>query len=188
MVKNSEWGAVAYLAQSSYGTNGEKIQRNSSNYVTGGSSTGVYTDNVNQSTTYNPYGVYDMNGTSWEYVAAYVNNGASNLSNGGDITSTVAQSTKYKTVYPSTVNNGSDASEADYVLNANVRGDAVYETSNSHRDVNSWFWAESDFPDSNYPFFGRGSLFYNINGGAFCFNQGDGLGYNFVTCRLALVF
>lgn len=188
MVKNSEWGAVAYLSQSSYGTNGVKVQQNISNYITGESSTGVYTDNVNQSTTYNPYGVYDMNGTSWEYVAAYVNNGASNLLNGGDITSTVAQSTKYKTVYPSTVNNGSDVPEADYALNANVRGDAVYETSKSYANAFAWFWAESYFPDSGYPFFGRGGFFYNHNGGVFCFNNGDGTGYNFVTCRLALVF
>ena len=38
--------------------------------------------NVNQSTTGNIYGIYDMNGTSWEYVAGVLD---SKLSNGSKI-------------------------------------------------------------------------------------------------------
>lgn len=35
MVKNDEWGAVAYLSQSSYGKNAEVYINNSSTYITG---------------------------------------------------------------------------------------------------------------------------------------------------------
>lgn len=79
MMKNIEWGAVAYLAESKYGRNGTEIAMNSSNYKTGA---GNYASNVNQSTTGNIYGIYDMNGTSWEYVAGVLD---SKLSNGSKI-------------------------------------------------------------------------------------------------------
>ena len=71
MIKNMEWGAIAYLSHSMYGTctNGTctKITPNTnSSYYTGG---GSYKTNINQSTTSNIYGVYDMAGGGWEAVA-----------------------------------------------------------------------------------------------------------------------
>ena len=91
MMKNSEWGAVAYLSRSSYGKNGEIWINNSSSYITGsagnsasaGSNVGTTNDytstqGVNASTTGTVYGIYDMSGGAYEYVAAYVNNGNSN--------------------------------------------------------------------------------------------------------------
>ena len=76
MAKNSEWGAVAYLAHSKYGTNGKAIGKNENqSHYTGGSNseTTIYTENKSQSTTGNATGVYDMNGGAWEFVANYVN-------------------------------------------------------------------------------------------------------------------
>ena len=66
MMKNIEWGAVAYLAESRYGRNGTEVTVNNKNSMTG---QGDYVANVTQSTTGNIYGIYDMNGTSWEFVA-----------------------------------------------------------------------------------------------------------------------
>ena len=66
MMKNSEWGAAAYLAQSKYGINKE-VTRND-NSLTGG---GDYAANVNQSTTGNITGIYDMSGGLWERVMGY---------------------------------------------------------------------------------------------------------------------
>ena len=55
MMKNSEWGAVAYLAQSSYGRNKHEVEINDgSGMVTGD---GNYESNVGQSTTKNVTGI-----------------------------------------------------------------------------------------------------------------------------------
>ena len=70
LIKNLEWGAVAILAHSKYGrcennTCTEVTKNASDTYTTGG---GAYTTNLDQSTTGNIYGVYDMSGGSYEYV------------------------------------------------------------------------------------------------------------------------
>ena len=98
MMKNVEWGAVAYLTQSKYGQmrtggNGQVYINNfwpdsNSSYAQpgfggAGADTAV-TTNINEvneynttngakaSTTGNVYGIYDMSGGAIEYVAAYV--------------------------------------------------------------------------------------------------------------------
>lgn len=69
MIKNNEWGAVAYFAQGKCGISRAgtyiEIEENSSTYVTGGSN---YQTNVGQSTTGNVYGVYDMAEGANEFV------------------------------------------------------------------------------------------------------------------------
>ena len=84
-MKNSEWGAIAYLSASQYGkipTKNELEESYVENGITkyreyaGGKD---YIKNTAQSTTGNISGVYDMNGGAWEYVAAYLDNGMENL-------------------------------------------------------------------------------------------------------------
>ncbi|MDD4066561.1 MAG: hypothetical protein PHH22_01125 [Clostridia bacterium] len=70
LIRNCEWGAVAYLAQSKYGRHGVQVGMNSSNYITGAS--------VTQSTTGNKYVVFDMNGGAWEFVAAGLSTNVAN--------------------------------------------------------------------------------------------------------------
>ena len=93
MMKNTEWGAVAYLSHSKYGINTEVRINNNSNYLTGyaatdgtdqSSSLGTYgtTSDITRpyntetgykaSTTGNITGIYDMSGGAWEYVAGYM--------------------------------------------------------------------------------------------------------------------
>ncbi len=98
MMKNTEWGAVAYLSHSVYGLGGEININNNQNYVTGyGAAAGTKQDtrlgtygaaapkvntDITQSyntlaghlasTTGNITGVYDMSGGAWEYMAAYM--------------------------------------------------------------------------------------------------------------------
>lgn len=89
MIKNSEWGAVAYLSVSEYGKVPMKNGKGSNNATVGyynlltgyqGSANEYNTaDGVKASTTHNVYGVYDMNGGANERVASYLNNGSSNL-------------------------------------------------------------------------------------------------------------
>ena len=77
MMKNTEWGAVAYLSQSIYGKNSEVTINDNEDYYTGGGNGTTYRSNVNQSTTGNVTGIYDMSGGAWEYVAAYEGSGSS---------------------------------------------------------------------------------------------------------------
>jgi len=75
MMKNSEWGAVAYLSHSKYGVNREVYINNSDAYYTGrsggnvGGSTAintVYTDQTSMMQ-YNKYGFYTWDGYLLEY-------------------------------------------------------------------------------------------------------------------------
>ena len=75
MIKNMEWGAVAYLSHSKYGVNREVYINNSSSRYTGrsggnvGGSTpinGTYTDQTS-TTQYNSYGFYTYDGYLLEY-------------------------------------------------------------------------------------------------------------------------
>ena len=72
MLKNSEWGAVAYLTESQYGRNGTEvtINNNGITYFTGGGDNNAYITNTPQSSTGNVYGIYDLSGNAHEYVAA----------------------------------------------------------------------------------------------------------------------
>ena len=85
MMKNIEWGAVAYLKQSNYGLGITDITINSNNSYTGGGSGTSYKTNIGQSTSGNITGVYDMSGGAYEYVMGnYVKtNGSSGLTVSG---------------------------------------------------------------------------------------------------------
>ena len=155
MMKNDEWGAVAYLSKSKYGKNAEVDINSDSSYYTGGGSGNAYVTNVGQSTTGTVHGVYDMSGGAWEYVAAYVNNGNSNLTNYGS--SLVNGDAKTKNVYNKA---SSDNNTNNYNANSGKYGDAVYETSaKGNSSSSSWYGDCSYFPNASYPFFGRGGSY-----------------------------
>ena len=84
MIKNMEWGAVAYLKQSQYGLEDVDIaiNNNGTTYYTGGGASNAYKDNITQSTTGNIYGVYDMSGNAWERVMGNVVNSSGEFSLG----------------------------------------------------------------------------------------------------------
>ena len=197
MMKNDEWGAVAYLSKSKYGKQNEEVWiNNSGSYITGsagnsasaGSNTGTTNDytstqGVKASTTGTVYGVYDMSGGAWEYVAGYVNNGNSSLTSYGS--SLVNGDAKTKNVYSK---GSSDNNTNNYNANSGKYGDAVYETSASGSSSTSWYGDYSYFPYSSYPFFYRGGYY---SGGsrerAFSFNNADGAFYDGVSFHPVLV-
>ncbi len=91
LMKNIEWGAVAYLTTSKYGVTPtinsaySFIGENKFNNYPGGENN-AYAKNIKQSTTGNVTGIYDMNGGAGEYVATYFTNNHSFLSGcGGEI-------------------------------------------------------------------------------------------------------
>ena len=187
MMKNDEWGAVAYLSKSKYGKETEEVWiNNSSSFITGsagnsasasintGTTDYTSTQGVKASTTGNVYGVYDMSGGTWEYVAAYVNNGNGNLTSNGS--SLVNGDEKTKNVYTKA---NSDSYENNYQQNKGVYGDAVYETSTSGSESTSWYGDYSYFPYSSSPFFIRGGGHNGgSNAGVFYFSGSGGNGIN----------
>ena len=184
MMKNDEWGAVAYLSKSKYGKNAEVDINSDSSYYTGGGSGNAYVTNVGQSTTGTVHGVYDMSGGAWEYVAAYVNNGNSNLTNYGS--SLVNGDAKTKNVYSK---GSSDSRDNNYSANSGKYGDAVYETSaNGNSSSSSWYGDYSYFPYTSNPFFIRGG-YYNGGAGAgvFYFNYYNGSSDSYDSFRPVLV-
>ena len=185
MMKNDEWGAVAYLSKSKYGKQTEEVTINSnSSYYTGGGSGNTYVNNGAQSTTGNVYGVYDMSGGAWEYVAGYVNNGNGNLTSYGS--SLVNGDAKTKNVYTKA---STDNNTNNYNQNASKYGDAVYETSaNGNTSNGSWYGDYSYFPSSSVPFFVRGGgCSSGSNAGVFAFSDFAGSTYSDISFRPVLV-
>ena len=198
MMKNDEWGAVAYLSKSKYGKQNEEVWiNNSSSYITGsagnsasaGSNTGTTNDytstqGVKASTTGTVYGVYDMSGGAWEYVAGYVNNGNSSLTSYGS--SLVNGDAKTKNVYSKA---SSDNNTNNYNANSGKYGDAVYETSaNGNSRNSSWYGDYSFFPDTSYPFFWRGGYYIGgTDAGVFSFDDNSGDSNSYYSFRPVLV-
>ena len=150
MLKNSEWGAVAYLTESKYGRNGTEVGMNNKNYIT---AMGDIVANTPQSSTGNETGIYDLGGGATERVAAYLQ--GESTSNGNSLVSETNK--KFVTVYTGT------NESTDYKL-----GDATYETKNWHSD-------NANFVDSNLPFFGRGGYYFDAsNAGVFYYNRING--------------
>ena len=199
MAKKSEWRAVAYLGQSRYEINKQKVQNNDNEgYITGGSDDEgtIYKINKMQSTTYNAYGVYDMNGGGWERVAGYVDyvDNSEYLEEYGGIevgdiygadSTERATSTAYKTVYEA---NGMTQLD-NYNLSEKRKGEAIWETSNSYLDsVGSWFYAYADFPVYSYPFLARGGISKSQYAGLFFFDNSNGIDINYCTFRSIIIF
>ncbi len=147
MMKNIEWGAVAYLKQSIYGLGITDVANNSSFY-NGGTS---YKTNTGQSTTGNITGVYNMSGGYEEYVMGNYNKTAG--SSGLTISTVPAE---HIDIYSGTS------------VSASHLGDALGETA-------GWYGVFAFFVDSSHPWFGRGgNCNYGDNAGVFSFVSYDG--------------
>ena len=176
MLKNSEWGAVAYLTHSQYGRNGTEIATNNSSEcitgMSGGTPNATSSDSMYEynnmekgilaSSTGNVYGIYDLSGGAWEYVAAYYENGT-DLSKGNSFVENTEEHlvTKYS--------------------NLGIVGDATEET-------NGWNGDIAYFINMDFPFFRRGGR-YDDNDfpGVFYFNRETGAEYNMASFRICIV-
>ena len=179
----------AYSIKSGYHNSSSYITGSAGNSASAGSNTGTTNDytstqGVKASTTGTVYGVYDMSGGAWEYVAGYVNNGNSSLTSYGS--SLVNGDAKTKNVYSKA---SSDNNTNNYNANSGKYGDAVYETSaNGNTGNGSWYGDYSNFPNAGFPFFIRGGNCNNgTNAGVFYFNDYDGNSYSTYSFRPVLV-
>ena len=156
MMKNIEWGAVAYLKQSNYGLGITDITINSnSSFYTGGGTGTSYKTNIGQSTSGNITGVYDMSGGAWEYVMGNYNKTAG--SSGLTVSGVPAE---HIDIYAGTS------------VNYSHLGDALGETA-------GWYSDYANFVNSSDPWFVRGcSYYYGDSAGVFYFSSSTGGGDN----------
>ncbi len=194
IIKNSEWGAVAYLSQSKYGklgneqysgANKEVYQNKSDQFITGCSYGSppptinspsdygchyTYDVNINgtgASTTGTIYGIYDMNGGSWEYVMGNYND---TVESSGFISMPDA---KYYNKYTST--------------DGNTACNGIACISHGLSETSSWYSDSHTMATQEYSWLLRGSG-YNASsfGGIFHFTGVSG-GYNiYDTFRLVI--
>ena len=163
MMKNIEWGAVAYLKQSNYGLGITDITINSGGTITGGGSGTSYKTNTGQSTTGNITGVYDMSGGAWEYVMGNYNKTAG--SSGLNVSGIPAE---HIDIYSGTS------------VSASHLGDATGETA-------GWYDDYAYFVSSSIPWFERGGNCDNgDDAGVFYFDGSTGDGFTGYGFRVAL--
>ena len=146
LLKSSEWGAVAYLAYSTAWNTGA-AKNVSEEYLTGG---GDYINNTEQSTSRNAYGIYDMSGAAYEFVAAYKT--THNPSRVGNIVNTNILAAKYV-----------DSIEIGF----NDIGHALSETKQWTDDQATDM--DSDYPVLNRGYYGTGTS--TTNAGLFSYNR-----------------
>ena len=207
MMKNTEWGAVAYLSHSKYGINTEININNNSSFKTGYSAlplTNQQTypgasgngDSYNlayntkigykASTSGNISGIYDMSGGAWEYVSSYITGkpGSSGFS-----TTTLAN---YDSKYFDTYNVASTLTTYQYRILGDATGEmgpfkSYLDGDNSLRWHSSWYGDHSYFVDSSGPWFHRGGLYtYGVLCGAFFFGSYTGGTHSSVGFRIVL--
>ncbi len=187
MMKNSEWGAVAYLSHSKYGINTEIRKNNfsedSSNYYRTSTGCGANSANANtsttvttcaipygtpsnetyaypQSTTGNISGIFDMSGGIAEYVMGNYGNVTKSSGFGADWFTTTGNS-KYYDLYDSTTFTGTNITNITFCTLATCGGHALNETK-------SWYSDTDGFVYSRIPWFLRGGYASSsTNAGAF---------------------
>ncbi len=208
MMKNTEWGAVAYLSHSIFGINKEVTNNNNSAYKTGYAALpttdqskfkGEYGDGpefntvwnkengFTASTTGNVTGIYDMSGGAWEYVAAYVSEPKTD--NSGFTKEDLQKiESKYFDVYDkeSTLNSPKKMILGDATGELGPF-DEYKDDDEYNRWHNRWYSDRSDFADTSSPWFDRGGGYhYGVISGQFYFGRPHGGTYPSNGFRLAL--
>ena len=162
MMKNIEWGAVAYLKQSNYGLGITDIGINSGGTITGGGTGTSYTTNTSQSTTGNITGVYDMSGGAYEFVM-------------GNYKKTAGSSELAVSGVPA---EHIDIYSGNSVAASHL-GDATGETA-------GWYSDYAGFVNSSTPWFQRSDMYRREDSAGVFYFSGYG-GSAFSTCSFRVV-
>ena len=211
MLKNTEWGAVAYLSSSIYGKCGEININNTSDYKTGFSASpnieqniypgkdGLSTSNLNDkynssvgyqaSTTGNITGVYDMSGGVAEYVAATMT--SNRTGNDSGLSSDIIDK-EMKAGYIDAYSGDSSVGS----FNKRILGDATgelapfysyFEQNGEQKWHCSWYSDFATFIGPSFPWFDRGGISNSgTESGIFYFIWHKGVAADYVGFRLAL--
>ncbi len=199
LMKNSEWGAVAYLTHSNYGRSGEEVSVNQSHkYITGagkGKGDKVYNSTYEEpeedqryngeigklsSTTENISGIYDLSGGGWEYVAVFRGSDTFDYDaqGGSSFAGVTKTNTKWATKYEST--EGTPTGEKS------KEGDAIWDIYVSNNK--GWFGDYSEFAVEIKPFAYRGGHCNDAaNAGMFAISSAGGTAWEQRTFRVVLM-
>ncbi|MEG2712016.1 MAG: hypothetical protein RR988_03220 [Clostridia bacterium] len=154
LIKNTQWGAVTYLANATAPGKMGELNNNGNTFYTGGGAGDAYIKNFqSQSTTGNVSGVYDMNGNVFDATASYFK--AAEPAGSGFELIDENINTKFVDTYRHIAGNNVD----NYELNADKYGDSVYEV--SMPSMKGWQNTAVDYPSSKNTVFVRGG--YNIS-------------------------
>ena len=212
MMKNTEWGAVAYLKQSKYGLGltdiGNNAYRSNDGTFKAGCGPASETDltsyaetctpytstaGVKSSTTGNIYGVYDMAGGANEYVMGVIQ----------DNTNTSTPMSGYETSYNSGFT-GKVYASGNYTGTAFPSSKyydlyafgTTYNDSSAYArrilgdatsETRSWYTDQMIFAYNENPWFGRGGYAFNgSRAGVFSAYRNDGSGDGFISFRSVL--
>ncbi|NLL44209.1 MAG: hypothetical protein GX247_00890 [Mollicutes bacterium] len=193
MMKDSEWGAVAYLSHSKYGKGDEVWINNYDAFVTG--CAGNYVDEgpisqcaykydepngENASTTGNIYGVYDMSGGAYEY--------------------TMGMYRPTDSTYVKDIRSGFNAETSDGDLPESKYWDRYITTDSwtacgekrcygyALRETKHWYADTANFVNANEPWMRHGGTYsYGSIGGIFVFDDADGAYWSDITFRVTLI-
>ena len=194
MIKNMEWGAMAYLSHSKYGIGEEVRLNNNKEYKTGCGASQVPTTgygtyegttdceivygssatNQPQSTTGNIYGIYDTSGGSHEYVM-----GVNDLGNSGNSDSSGIPTGLLSKYYD------------DYAYGTTYNDVAAYERrklGDATSETRQWYSDYASFVSSVFPWDNRGGAwFYGDRNGIFYFICANGGINAAITTRSVLI-
>ena len=191
MMKNMEWGAVAYLSHSKYGINKEVAINSANTFTTGcgpqsegsisyGATCNSYTTALGQSasTTGNISGVYDMSGGAYEYVMGNMVN-----SSGAFYSSYASFTPEPEARYYDKYSYGTSNTE----YTRGKLGDATKEMAPVSSSNTSWYSDYAIFPNSSNPWFIRGGYYSSsAYAGAFYFYNSIGIAISSYSSRAVL--
>ena len=203
LMKNSEWGAVAYLAQSQYGRNNTKITINN-----------ICNEKIVGASTITGYAANEINATenviNQEILADEINNSYAWYTKKGTLASTtgnmygiydmVGGATEYTAGYLESISENykmyiesfenlttsnkyckiyqsqkNDITEDNYKANSKTYGDATIETSKNGINYSSWNGEASFYINKNSAFFLRGGSYGEGKfAGIFCYEIHSG--------------
>jgi len=232
MMKNMEWGAVAYLQHSKYGSQANVRINNNSSFITGYASVneptcgytatnedchryGTTSDitqpyntetGVLASTTGNITGIYDMAGSSWEYVMGIMvdqngnplsgrnaNNNSGFVGNFGEGGSLDSGYSWPEEKYYDKYQYGTSYSEYTRRILGDATGELgpfrsiTYSANAGARQISSWYADDANFVCPTNPWFARGgSYLHGSEAGVFAFGHVSGSADSYGSFRVVL--
>lgn len=163
MIKNTEWGAISYLTHSKYG-----LCKNETCTEIGINNTYIQGNELNDSTTNNVYGVFDLGGSATEFVMANYtkNQNELNLDN-SNFSNIPISNVDYELYYENTF----------------ILGDATKEIS---QEDGIWYDNHSTYIDSTNNWFIRGGIAGQEDSGIFYYSATTDQSSNYITTRIVL--
>ena len=209
MIKNMEWGAVAYLSHSKYGINKEVAINSANTYTTGcgpqsesstssGATCNSYTTVLGQSasTTGNVYGIYDMSGGTYENVMGDIIYSDGQVMSGNDaddnsaFTGVLKDGTSFTGTYTFPSKRYYDkysygTSSAEYTRGK--LGDATAEMAPISSSYTSWYSNNATFPMNTASLFARGGcVSASVDAGLFSFDFSSGSSTTVLSSRAVI--